>query len=184
MYPSVHLLWHSKSYKFDSVQLNINLLLRVRTKSRTSHSPRFYCPNNSRIPRRLVTANYDAEEASVKAGGKQTSACHLLSCLFHARLTIRPWRWKRYVTPKHRFIINGLHGILSKKIVLIITTPVMMLLLPHISFSRLGLNIRLSNSSSTPSICVLFGNTKKQREHLVGKDYYEMRYEIRWSIFG
>jgi hypothetical protein len=61
----------------------------MRTKSGPPHSPRFYLLNN--LPMRLVTANfYDAEETSLKAGGKEISAYHLLSRLFYARLSLKP----------------------------------------------------------------------------------------------
>jgi hypothetical protein len=52
------------------------------------------------------------------------SACHLLSCCFLARLIFRPWRWRQYVPPKRRLTFNGLHGVMSQKIVLFITTAV------------------------------------------------------------
>jgi hypothetical protein len=45
----------------------------------------------------------------------------LLLC-FHAgfllSLFFRPWRWRRYVPPKHRLTLNGLHGVISQKTVL------------------------------------------------------------------
>jgi hypothetical protein len=52
------------------------------------------------------------------------SACHLFLHWFFARLTLRPWRWRRYVPPKRRLTFNGLHGVISRKIVLFITTAV------------------------------------------------------------
>jgi hypothetical protein len=33
------------------------------------------------------------------------------------QLISRPWRWRRYVPPKRRFALNGLHGVISQKIV-------------------------------------------------------------------
>jgi hypothetical protein len=53
-----------------------------------------------------------------------SSACHLLSRWFLARLILRPWRWERYVPPKRLLTFNGLHGVISQKIVLFITTAV------------------------------------------------------------
>jgi hypothetical protein len=47
--------------------------------------------------------------------------CHLLSRWFLAQLIYRPWRWKLYVLPKRRFTFNGLHGIISQKMLLFIT---------------------------------------------------------------
>jgi hypothetical protein len=42
-------------------------------------------------------------------------ACHagfLLSLFF------RPWRWRRYIPPKRRLTLNGLHGAISQRMVL------------------------------------------------------------------
>jgi hypothetical protein len=38
---------------------------------------------------------------------QQSSACHLLSRWFLARLILWPWRWRRYIPPKYRLIFNG-----------------------------------------------------------------------------
>jgi hypothetical protein len=43
----------------------------------------------------------------------------LLSPRYLARL-IRPWTWRRYVPPKRRLTLNGLHGAMSQKIVLLV----------------------------------------------------------------
>jgi hypothetical protein len=37
------------------------------------------------------------------------------SCFFFTWLTIRPWKWKRYITPKHRLTFTGLHYVISQK---------------------------------------------------------------------
>jgi hypothetical protein len=47
-------------------------------------------------------------------------AYHLLSRWFLAQLIFRPWRWRRYVPPKRRLTLNGLHGVISQKMVLFI----------------------------------------------------------------
>jgi hypothetical protein len=55
------------------------------------------------------------QETSVKAGGKQrvfSSACS--STL----------KWMRYVPPKRRLTFNGIHGVISQKVGLFITTAV------------------------------------------------------------
>jgi hypothetical protein len=39
-----------------------------------------------------------------------------------ARLILRPWRWRRYVPPKRRLTFNGLHGVISQKMVLFDST--------------------------------------------------------------
>jgi hypothetical protein len=41
------------------------------------------------------------------------SACHLLSGWFLACLIFRPWKWRRYIPPKRRLTLNGLHGVIS-----------------------------------------------------------------------
>jgi hypothetical protein len=37
---------------------------------------------------------------------------------------LRTWRWRRYVPPKRRVQLNGLHGVISQKMILFITTAV------------------------------------------------------------
>jgi hypothetical protein len=39
-------------------------------------------------------------------------------------LFLRPWRWRRYFPPKRRLELNGLHGVVSQKMILFITTAV------------------------------------------------------------
>jgi hypothetical protein len=65
---------------------------------------------------------YGPLEANRRFGG--TSACHLLSRWYLAQLIFRPWRWRRYVSPKRWLTFSGLHGVISEKIVLFITTAV------------------------------------------------------------
>jgi hypothetical protein len=56
---------------------------------------------------------------SQAAGKKQaTSSRHMLSRWFLAQLIFRSWRWRGYIPPKLRFTLNGLHGIISRKMVL------------------------------------------------------------------
>jgi hypothetical protein len=66
---------------------------------------------------------------SCRIWGSHSGSCeeyHLLwynaSTCSHAgfllNLFFRPWRWRRYVSPKRRFTLNGLHGVISQKIVL------------------------------------------------------------------
>jgi hypothetical protein len=43
-------------------------------------------------------------------------AFHLLACWF-----LWPWRWRRYVPPKRRLTLNGLHGVISQKMILLIS---------------------------------------------------------------
>jgi hypothetical protein len=52
----------------------------------------------------------------------------LLATCFHVgfllSLFFRLWRWRRYVPQKHWLTLNGLHGVISQKMVLFITTAV------------------------------------------------------------
>jgi hypothetical protein len=59
-----------------------------------------------------------------RLGGTYRSVCHLLSRWFLAELIRRPWRWRRYVPPKRRLTFNGLHGVITQKIIFFITTAV------------------------------------------------------------
>jgi hypothetical protein len=53
-----------------------------------------------------------------EAGRSPQTACHLISRWYLARLILRPWRFRWYVHPKRRLTLNGLHGVISQKIVL------------------------------------------------------------------
>jgi hypothetical protein len=55
-----------------------------------------------------------------KPTNKQVASCLLAGFL---NLFLRPWRWRRYVPPKRRLKLNGLHGVISQMI-LFITTAV------------------------------------------------------------
>jgi hypothetical protein len=44
--------------------------------------------------------------------------CHLITCWFLLKLFLPPWRWKRYIPPKHRLKLNGLHGVISQMMIL------------------------------------------------------------------
>jgi hypothetical protein len=55
---------------------------------------------------------------------RQTFARHLLPRWYLAWLILRPWAWRRHVPPKRRLTFNGLHGVISQKIVLFIATGV------------------------------------------------------------
>jgi hypothetical protein len=45
------------------------------------------------------------------------TAFHLLACWFLLNLFILPWRWRRYVPPKRLSKLNGLHGVISQKMI-------------------------------------------------------------------
>jgi hypothetical protein len=51
-------------------------------------------------------------------------SCNLPDCLFLLKLFLRPWRWRWYVAPKRRLQLNRLHGVISQKMILFITTAV------------------------------------------------------------
>jgi hypothetical protein len=53
---------------------------------------------------------------SMKYIASRAVACYLLSPWYLAQL-IRPWRWRRYIPPKHCLTFNGLHGVISQKMV-------------------------------------------------------------------
>jgi hypothetical protein len=46
------------------------------------------------------------------------SACHLLASRVLLDIFLRPWRWRRYSPPKRRFKFSGLHGVISRKMIL------------------------------------------------------------------
>jgi hypothetical protein len=62
------------------------------------------------------------------------AACHLLSCWLLAWFIFWPWRWRRYVTPKRRLTLNGLHDVISQKTVVFITTAVRTSIPTHTNF--------------------------------------------------
>jgi hypothetical protein len=54
-----------------------------------------------------------------------SSECFPPACLLVLlNLFLRPWRWRRYVPPKRPLTLNGLHGVISQKMILFITTAV------------------------------------------------------------
>jgi hypothetical protein len=71
-----------------------------------------------------VAANIYTWETASCLWSIHYSACHLLSHWFLAQLILLPWRWRRHVLPKHQLTFNRLYGVMSKKIVLFITTTV------------------------------------------------------------
>jgi hypothetical protein len=47
-----------------------------------------------------------------------------VACSLVCWTILRPWRWRRYVPPKRRVQLNVLHGVISQKMILFITTAV------------------------------------------------------------
>jgi hypothetical protein len=54
----------------------------------------------------------------------QTYCLYIICKRKTQKLILRPWRWRRYVPPKRQLTFNGLHGIVSQKIEVFITTAV------------------------------------------------------------
>jgi hypothetical protein len=77
------------------------------------------------------------KETSVKADGRYSSACHLLSRGFFTRLILRPWRRRRYVSPERRLTFKGLHGVISQKTVIfrLLSVPTTFFSI-HLSYPR------------------------------------------------
>jgi hypothetical protein len=67
---------------------------------------------------------------SIEVSGENIASIFklVLATYFHAgfllSLFFRPWKWRRYVPPKRRLTLKGLHGVISQKLVLFITTAV------------------------------------------------------------
>jgi hypothetical protein len=77
-----------------------------------------------RYKRRVVSwVSADVSEEHI-ASIFRVEKSHLLSHWFLLSLFFRPWRWRRYVPPKCRLTPNGLHGVISQKMGLFITTAV------------------------------------------------------------
>jgi hypothetical protein len=60
---------------------------------------------------------------SKKLAWKQ-AASKVLSLWFFDWLILRPWRWRPRVRPKRQLTFSGLHGLISQKTQLFITTGV------------------------------------------------------------
>jgi hypothetical protein len=43
----------------------------------------------------------------------------IAACILHTWLTLRPWGWKQYIYPKCRLVCIGLHGVTSRKVVIL-----------------------------------------------------------------
>jgi hypothetical protein len=56
-----------------------------------------------------------------KPASKQVTRCLPPGLL---KLFLKPWSWRRYVPPKRRLKLNGLHAVISQKMILFITTAV------------------------------------------------------------
>jgi hypothetical protein len=80
---------------------------------------------------------------------------------------IRPWRWRRNIPPKRQLTFNGLHGVITQKIVFFMKITVFRVVIPCNSernqccggIYRLRLQCRWENQT---------GNRQKQAESLLG----------------
>jgi hypothetical protein len=91
-----------------------------------AHTPDSF--NNDPIPRSNSTDAYfknrlhlqDRRNRFSKPASKEVVS--LLAGFLN--LFLRPSRWRRYVPPKSRLKLNGLHGVISQKMIRFITTTV------------------------------------------------------------
>jgi hypothetical protein len=60
----------------------------------------------------------------------------MISRWFLDLLILRPWRWRRYVLPKCQLTFNGLHGVISQKIVLFSFQDRSVSVVPRLRFGR------------------------------------------------
>jgi hypothetical protein len=98
-------------------------------------------------------SKWTVTEPSKKPAWKQVES--------RARLIIQPWKWRRYIPPKRRLTLNGLHGVISQKMVLFITTAVRTsnLLRLIINNSDFFVEIRLPLRSTNAILVWLQNNT-------------------------
>jgi hypothetical protein len=64
---------------------------------------------------------------STNVSEEHIASIFLATCLlafFFLNVFLRPWRWRRYVSPKRRLKLDGLHGVISQKMILFITSTV------------------------------------------------------------
>jgi hypothetical protein len=62
----------------------------------------------------------------ISSGGRiiQAKNQHETGSRFLAWFILRPWKFRRYIPPKWKFICNALHGVISRKVELFIPTAV------------------------------------------------------------
>jgi hypothetical protein len=97
----VFVRWHEV---WDAVQTCVSTLLLPHITVNCLH----FC-------RRMeLYTDYSLSELRTETYSLILAGCGPLSRWFLARL-IRPWRWRRYVTPKRRLTLKGLQGVISQK---------------------------------------------------------------------
>jgi hypothetical protein len=79
-----------------------------------------------RVVRWVLTDVSEEHIASIFRVEEISSAktSHLVASWLLMNLFLRPWRWRLCVPPKRRFKLDRLHGVISQKMILFITTAV------------------------------------------------------------
>jgi hypothetical protein len=72
------------------------------------------------MPKQITHVGFEVFTAVMKSSK--------LATWFLLNLLLRPWRWRRYVPPKRRLKLNGLHGVISQKMM---TLFEFLMSLPH-----------------------------------------------------
>jgi hypothetical protein len=119
-------IWHYNCWTFG-------LISRRITHSLCSiHLSTQLLKKNTFIVRKIFI--YKTNSFQIKKLGDFTTIAHLRGFWSYSlnyikpeeyhHLFLLPWRWRRYVPPKRRLKLNGLHGVISQKTILFITTSV------------------------------------------------------------
>jgi hypothetical protein len=110
---------------------------------------------------------------------KQSSVCFHADFFHGVFFDLEIWRWRRYVPPKRRLTINGLHGVISQKIVLLNL---------YITCQRCFCSKELCTvewDEKTIMICewdgLVYLKTLSQHSHLETVENYES-FQWRWLV--
>jgi hypothetical protein len=85
------------------------------------------CSTETSIDIRRTTRRYIPEDSTLhnhRCENLKSWLCLPPACSLVCWTILLPWRWRRYVSPKHRVQLDGLHGVISQKMILFITTAV------------------------------------------------------------
>jgi hypothetical protein len=77
-----------------------------------------------------------------------------------ARLIFRSWRWKRNVPPKRQLTINGLHGVISQKIVLLVEPYLCSRICFHI-YGRRFVLLKMQAEISSGKLVTIYHSTRR-----------------------
>jgi hypothetical protein len=97
-------------YRLDDRGVGVRVPVASRIFSSPRRPDRLWGP-----PSLLSNGHQKRTHRGASSNGKATQACWIF---------LRPWRWRRYVPPKRQLLHNGLHGVISQKMILFITTAV------------------------------------------------------------